>query len=81
MVWSEILWSVSSRVFLKSQYPPQQPSQEQVLGRPLGHVAPLPLARGGGLGLDALLGSGGRSDPYISRPTSRLVSDLSGSRT
>ena len=37
-------------------------------------LPPPSLARGCGPDLDALLGSGGRSDPHVSMPTFRLVS-------
>ena len=41
----------------------------------------LPLGQGWLAGFGRLAGSGGRSDPHVSVPTFRLVSDLSGSRT
>ena len=37
---------------------------------------PPSLARGGGPDMDALLGSGGRSDPHVSMPTFRLDSEF-----
>ena len=56
MAWSKKLWSVSSHLVLKSQYRPQQPGQEQVLGRQLGHVPSPPPGQGQLAGFGRLAG-------------------------